>query len=389
MENNSTTRAMGVAAALVIATLALVVVFNMAALHWNPYWRLAVTEYVCILGPALLFVRAKKLSLVEGLRLQRVSPGLLIYSGLIGAGGYGVATCLILVLLPLLGELPADFLQLTPVTWPQWIGLLIAGAVGAGLCEEILFRGVVQGLLARRGRWFAIIATAIIFGLFHLNRWQFLAGIVLGVCFGWMVERSGSLWVAITAHACANATAFTLAFIFGGQHEAEPWPLLLGLACLSFIGLGLFHGATRRIVTPPPPLSQTPVALPRWVKWTALAPVAMLALLISARVVGAVQVHRMAAEIPELSAEHGDLAISMSRKWFPVSLQPGDAVTFRDQGRTKIRRVERIEQEHVIVSDQRRELPVNQESIIGKVVYWLRLSAHDEGKKGNPPVTEK
>ena len=385
MDKNIVRPPIGLAVALVLATLLLGIVANIAMASWNPYLRLAVTEYVCILGPAVLFVLRKKLTVVEGLRLHPVAPFLLVYSSLIGVGGYGVATCLLLLLRPLLGEVPQEFLQLTPTTWPQLIGLLLAGAVGAGLCEEILFRGVVQGLLIRRGRWFAIMVTAIIFGLFHLNTWQFVAGIVLGLCFGWMVERSGSLWASVVAHTCANVTAFVLAFVFGGQLESEPWPLLLALACLSPIGIALFHRQTRRTVPRLPPLSLLPARLPRWVKWTALAPASLLVLMISARAVGAVQVHRLAIEIPELQVEKGDLAISLTKQWFPVTIERGDGVTFRQDGRTKIRCVQRIELDQVIVEDEGQEIAVNHELVVGKVVHWLRLSAsQNDGELPRP-----
>ena len=387
MDKNTARPAIGLAVALVLATLLLVIVANIAMASWNSYLRLAVTEYVCILGPAVLFVLWKKLTVVEGLRLHPVAPRLLVYSSLIGVGGYGVATCLMLLLRPLLGEVPQQFLQLTPTTWPQLFGLLIAGAVGAGLCEEILFRGVVQGLLIRRGRWFAILVTAILFGLFHLNTWQFVAAIVLGLCFGWMVERSGSLWTSITAHTCANATAFVLVFVFGGQLGSEPWPLLLALACLSPLGIVLFHRQTRRTVPQPPPLSLSPASLPRWVKWTALAPASLLVLLISARAVGAVQVHRLAVDIPELQVDKGDFAISLNKQWFPVTLERGDGVTFRQAGRTKIRCVQRLELDQVIVQDEGQELAVNHQRVVGKVVHWLRVSAQNGGKRGESPRT--
>jgi membrane protease YdiL (CAAX protease family) len=388
MDRNTARPAIGLAVALVLATLLLVIVANIAMASWNPYLRLAVTEYVCILGPAVLFVLRKKLTVVEGLRLHPVSPRLLVYSSLIGIGGYGVATCLMLLLRPLLGEVPQEFSQLTPTTWPQLIGLLLAGAVGAGLCEEILFRGVVQGLLIRRGRWFAIMVTAIMFGLFHLNTWQFVAGIVLGVCFGWMVERSGSLWASITAHTCANVTAFVLAFVFGGQLESEPWSLLLALACLSPIGIVLFHRQTRRTVPQPPPLSLSPARLPRWVKWTALTPASLLVLMIGARAVGAVQVHRLAVEIPELQVGKGDVAISLSRQWFPVTIERGDGVTFRQDGRTKIRCVQRMELDQVIVEHEGQEIAVNHKLLVGKVVHWFRVSAQNNGKQVELPRTK-
>jgi len=97
-----------------------------------------------------------------------------------------------------------------------------------------------------------------------------------------------------------------------------------------------------------------------------------------------VQVHRLAIEIPELQVEKGDLAISLTKQWFPVTIKRGDGVTFRQDGRTKIRCVQRIELDQVIVEDEGQEIAVNHELVVGKVVHWLRLSAQNDAKLPRP-----
>ena len=110
-------------------------------------------------------------------------------------------------------------------------------------------------------------------------------------------------------------------------------------------------------------------------------------LTISARAVGAVQVHRLAVEIPELQVEKGDFAISLNKQWFPVTLERGDGVTFRQDGRTKIRCVQRMELDQVIVKDEGQEIAVNYKLVVGKVVHWFRVSAQNNGKRVESPRT--
>lgn len=77
-------------------------------------------------------------------------------------------------------------------------------SVTAGICEEILYRGLLMGALqAVVGLWPAVILSSIIFGLGHAyqgNAGIFKTGAV-GLVMALLVVFSGSLWIAILVHA--------------------------------------------------------------------------------------------------------------------------------------------------------------------------------------------
>jgi uncharacterized protein len=80
--------------------------------------------------------------------------------------------------------------------------------------EEMLFRGVIlRSFLRQYPRWGAIWGSAVLFGLFHLNIYQFATGLVLGVVLGWLYERSRSLWPCIILHAAYNTAITWLAAV--------------------------------------------------------------------------------------------------------------------------------------------------------------------------------
>jgi membrane protease YdiL (CAAX protease family) len=59
-------------------------------------------------------------------------------------------------------------------------------------CEEILFRGFVQrGLESSLGGVGSIFASSIIFGIFHLNPWQFLPAFTLDLILGYVFRKRG------------------------------------------------------------------------------------------------------------------------------------------------------------------------------------------------------
>ena len=96
--------------------------------------------------------------------------------------------------------------------------ILLFAAVIAPVLEELCFRGVMQtSLLALGGtdrRWFALATTATIFGLIHdsaLTSWHGIPALIgLGLVFGYVYERTGSLLCCFLVHAGFNAWNLTL-----------------------------------------------------------------------------------------------------------------------------------------------------------------------------------
>ena len=80
-------------------------------------------------------------------------------------------------------------------------------SITAGICEEILYRGLLLGALqAVVGLWPAVILSSIIFGLGHA--YQGKAGIfktgAVGLVMALLVVFSGSLWIAILVHSVVD-----------------------------------------------------------------------------------------------------------------------------------------------------------------------------------------
>jgi uncharacterized protein len=84
-------------------------------------------------------------------------------------------------------------------------------AIAAPLVEELLFRGLLQNALGKHlPIWAAIILSSFLFSLVHLQPYAIPGLMSLGIAFGYLYHRTGSLRTNIMLHMANNALALTL-----------------------------------------------------------------------------------------------------------------------------------------------------------------------------------
>lgn len=123
-----------------------------------------------------------------------------------------LANLLTLLLTQLIGTLrgapvtnPVDNLAGYPMVLNILLGCLIAP-----LSEEYLFRRLLLERLRPYGDRFAILASALCFGLFHGNLNQFFYAFAVGALFSYITLRTGQLRYTILIHATANGVSVAL-----------------------------------------------------------------------------------------------------------------------------------------------------------------------------------
>ena len=85
---------------------------------------------------------------------------------------------------------------------------IFAVGIAPGVCEELLFRGLLQrGLVRRCGAPAAVGIGALVFGAMHLEWVQGSAATLLGLYLGAVAFRAGSVRPAIFCHCCNNPRA--------------------------------------------------------------------------------------------------------------------------------------------------------------------------------------
>ena len=119
------------------------------------------------------------------------------------------------------------------VTMPLPVMLFMISMFGP-FSEEFVFRGVIfNGYKRSSSIFWAVICSALLFGLMHLNFNQAVYAFALGIMFALLVEATGSLWSSVIAHMLFNApSVFSIYF----QSEGSSDIVLTNDDLLMFIG---------------------------------------------------------------------------------------------------------------------------------------------------------
>ncbi len=82
---------------------------------------------------------------------------------------------------------------------------VIAISLFPAVSEEILFRGLaLTGLRRRFGARWAVVGSGALFALAHVNPWQVIPLLLIGIFISFIVHRTDSLYVGIVAHGTNN-----------------------------------------------------------------------------------------------------------------------------------------------------------------------------------------
>lgn len=106
-----------------------------------------------------------------------------------------------------------------PYSAPLILLSVLHTAVFPALTEEFVFRGVIMQPLRRYGDWFAIVSSAVIFGLAHGNIIQTPFAFIAGLALGYVSVVTGSMWVNILLHFLNNFVSIGYSYVLDGLSE--------------------------------------------------------------------------------------------------------------------------------------------------------------------------
>ena len=125
--------------------------------------------------------------------------------------------------------------------------ILIIG-VGAGLTEELFFRGLLMPWIERKTKstWSAIIISGSIFSIFHANFYDFFPILFAGILFGYLYSKTLDLKLNIFIHALYNSAQVVLNYLNENKYieanleEVKSIPILIWIICLSIVAFLIY-----------------------------------------------------------------------------------------------------------------------------------------------------
>ena len=117
------------------------------------------------------------------------------------------------------------------ISYSNLAGCILVMAVVPAICEELVFRGILQQLLSK---WFnnihlGIVFSAVIFAVLHFQFLNLLALLFIGIFLGYIVCITNNLWTSIILHFLYNLISVFTIFLekksgFNLQHFTERTP---------------------------------------------------------------------------------------------------------------------------------------------------------------------
>lgn len=206
------------------------------------YYLLIAFDYIAGLAlPAFIYFSAQHMPLSEGLPFEKTSAAdVALYVA------FGCMVCM-------LANYPANLVVKlqefygysggpTPMPLnndPAVLALYgLSIVVIPPLVEEIMFRGVILQSLRRYGDGFAVLVSAMLFGMYHGNFVQMVFAFLSGLALGFVVIRTNSLLPSILIHFINNGISYAGEMVtrFYGQNAADR---MEAIATYTLIALGV------------------------------------------------------------------------------------------------------------------------------------------------------
>ena len=175
-------------------------------------------EYGIIISYPLMFIPAMLYASAKSRFDENFTPGFKMDSNNFGRFS-GIQIAAIVTVATLATAFMTDAISSLMPPMPEWLEAtmkellhapfwitLISVSVFAPLFEEWLCRGIVlRSLLTKYSPATAIIVSAAFFAIIHFNPWQAIPAFILGLLFGYVYYKTGSLKLTMLMH-CANNT---------------------------------------------------------------------------------------------------------------------------------------------------------------------------------------
>ncbi|HHW21942.1 MAG TPA: CPBP family intramembrane metalloprotease [Clostridiaceae bacterium] len=223
-------------------------------------FRLIISQVVFLAATPLILAVIRGYDIKKTFRLKAPRPLeaviMLVMSPVMIVAGFCAGFIALLAVKSAFGRvyLEGDITDLMTRNLP--IAILLVAVLPA-VCEELLFRGMIQKGLEKLGAGWSVFLSGILFGLFHFDFQRLAAQTIIGILSAYVVYRTGSIFNGMILHFMNNGlltllSNYTVKFQGEGtQVVTDPFatPEFLQMAEESGLSLEQFLGMMAGILT--------------------------------------------------------------------------------------------------------------------------------------------
>lgn len=214
---------------------------NMLGVDNTTYLQIYGVVYALAMGLPLLLVAfgKKKIFPLAPSKPVRLDVAFLGIVGGVGACmAANIVTSYVLAFLEQFGITAPEAPKMMLNTPNSYLLNLFIIAVLPAILEEAVFRGCVLRLLRPYGEWFAIVVSAVVFGLMHGNIRQIPFAIIVGLVLGWLYVITNNIWIPVTVHFINNAVSVSMEYFgFSLAENAVGTFYTMIILALAFVGI--------------------------------------------------------------------------------------------------------------------------------------------------------
>ena len=239
--------------AIAVVTLALVLAFNVFCsgplYRLMGIWGTAAAELgyavLALAGASAMVIAARKkrkdgVDLLEIFSIRLPEPKTVIGGLLLVGASYFTAALysnIINILFPAAVDQTVEGMQ-GILQGNSLAATVICVALFPAICEEVVFRGVLQYSLQRHGTpRIAILLTGVVFGLFHMDPIRIPVAAMTGIALCYALYRSRSILVPMLMHFANNAVSAVLSAAVGDLEETSAEALTQQIEQIEAMGL--------------------------------------------------------------------------------------------------------------------------------------------------------
>lgn len=185
--------------------------------------RLILSQVLFLVVPPLFLAFVRGYDIKKTFRLKAPRPLeaviMLVMSPVMVVAGFCAGFVALLAIKGVFGRvyLEGDITDLMTRSLP--VSMLLIAVLPA-VCEELLFRGMIQKGLEKLGAAWSIFLSGILFGLFHFDFQRFAAQTIIGLLSAYAVYRTGSIFNGMILHFMNNGLLTLMSnFLAGAQVE--------------------------------------------------------------------------------------------------------------------------------------------------------------------------